>query len=358
MKITKRKLNKIAGILGRTRINKDFFKFMANSARRYLGKRDVKKQLPYPTTIMLELTNKCNLRCTMCPREHQYGKEMNIGNMDPGLAKKVIDECYPYLQSIGLTGLGETLFAPELVEIASYVKSKKKSIVIFISSNANIPGFMERVADVLPVIDTLQISIDGVGETYDSIRLGGTFDNLESNLTALMPEARKHGVDVMFNMVISRDNYQSMPDVIDFAVRHGVKFVNFNYINLASIPEQSMEYYDFFSSPEFESVREATIRKAAEHPAVEVTGLERLGGDTSKVCPLVYNSFQINHDGEVPPCCAKPFSRLLSFGNAKDSSIISIINSPAAKSFQAAWQNGGVPSFCRHCSSALGRLQK
>lgn len=311
--------------------------------------------LPYPTTLMLELTNKCNLRCTMCPREHQYGKEMSIGNMDTALAKKVIDECYPYLQSIGLTGLGETLFAPNLIEIASYVKSRKKSIVIFISSNANIPDFMARVTEVLPLIDTLQISIDGVGETYDAIRLGGTFGNLESNLTKLMPKALEYGVDVMFNMVISKENYESMPDVIDFAARSGVKFVNFNYINLASMPEQDMGYYDFFTTKEFTAARTETLKKIASYPSIEVTGLDELAPAAETICPLVYNSFQINHDGEVPPCCAKPFSKLLSFGNAKESTINAIINSPTAKKFQRAWQNGAVPGFCKHCNVSLNR---
>jgi MoaA/NifB/PqqE/SkfB family radical SAM enzyme len=57
---------------------------------------------------MLELTNHCNLACTTCPREYDYGKEMEPGTMTVENAKAVIDQIWPYLDSIGLTGMGET----------------------------------------------------------------------------------------------------------------------------------------------------------------------------------------------------------------------------------------------------------
>lgn len=280
---------------------------------------------------------------------------MKIGNMDSMLALKVIDECYPYLQSIGLTGLGETLFAPNLVEIAKYIKSKKKSIVIFISSNANMPGFIEKITLVLPYIDTLQISIDGIGNTYDKIRLGGKFQQLEANLEGLRNIIQEDGkeIDVMFNMVVSPDNYESMSDVVDFAHKYGVKFINFAPINLASIPELDNTTYDFFKSMAYNSVRIKTIVQAQKYPDIEVTGLDQFQRDQARVCPLVYNNFQINYDGTVPPCCAKPFSKLLSFGDINNSTLIEVLNSPSAKLFQRSWQESQIPAFCKHCNHAL-----
>ncbi|MBD5294677.1 MAG: radical SAM protein [Bacteroides sp.] len=354
MKITRRKLNKALGIIRNTRINYDLVSFCGNMCKRYFTKRDADKTLPYPTTLMLELTNKCNLKCTMCPREHIYGQDMNIGNMDTDLAYKIIDECYPYLQSIGLTGLGETLFAPNLLDVAKYIKLKKKSIVIFISSNANMPDFIERITPVVPYIDTLQISIDGVGEIYDKIRIGGSFHLLDENLQKLSPIIADGNVDVMFNMVVSMKNFESMVDVIDFAHKRGVRFVNFSKLNLASIPEIDVATtYDFFKSKEYIEVCQRTLEKAHDYPELEITGLDIQPEGTFHVCPLVYNSFQINQDGFVPPCCAKPFSKLMSFGNVKDSDVLSVLNSAAAKDFQRCWQMSRVPDFCRNCNVFL-----
>lgn len=353
MKITRRKLHKTLWIIKNTRFDRNFPKFLFNLYKRYLQKRDADKPLPYPTTLMLELTNKCNLKCTMCPREHQFGRDMKIGNMDSALAMKVIDECYPYLQSIGLTGLGETLFAPNLVDIAKYIKAKKKSIVIFISTNANIPGFIDKITPVLPYIDTLQISIDGVGDTYDKIRQGSTFQQLDTNLGQLKNIIKGYGIDTMFNMVVSPDNYFSMSNVIDFAHKHDIRFINFATINLASIPELDNTTYDFFKSTAYNSARIKAIEQSQKYPDIEITGLDQFQSEDFHVCPLVYNSFQINHDGTIPPCCAKPFSKLLSFGNVNNSKLISILNGPIAKDFQRNWQQGRIPDFCKHCNNTL-----
>ncbi|MCM1531192.1 MAG: SPASM domain-containing protein [Ruminococcus flavefaciens] len=265
------------------------------------------------------------------------------------MAYKIIDECYPYLQSIGLTGMGETLFAPTLQEVARYIKSKKKSIVTFISTNANIPDFIEKITPVLPFIDTVQISTDGVGATYETIRHGASFEMLERNISALMPLAIAHKLDVMFNMVITKLNCAAMPHVIEFAAGHGVRFVNFTYFNLASVTRESIEYYRFFASEDFKEILSATKTMAQKHPEVEVTGLDFPGNPGIRKCPLMWNHYQINHDGEIPPCCAKPFSKEFSFGNVSEASVMDVLNSGSAKRFRQSWISGQPHVFCQKC---------
>lgn len=349
--ISKRKLHKVWSILKKTSFNADSVKFSINLFKSVRGnyKKDAKRPIPYPTTIMLELTNKCNLHCTTCPREYDYGKKMTLGNMEPELAKKIVDETYPYVQSMGLTGMGETLFAPTLIEVAKYIKEKKKSIVLFISTNANNPGFIEKITPVLPWIDTVQISVDGVGETYDKIRLGGKFESLDSNLRSLQPLIKESNVDLMFNMVINKKNFVDMPNVIKYAAERGVRFVNFTYFNLASVTAIPVEYYKFFSTPEYQEVLEATKAEAKRHPEIEVTGLDFPGNPGIKKCPLMWNHFQINYDGKVPPCCAKPFSLEYCYGDVTKQPLIDVINSPEAQALRATWIEGKAHPFCSKC---------
>lgn len=351
MKITKRKLGKLFYIIRHTKLNKSTLLFVGNMARQFTAgfRRDARKDIPYPTTLMLELTNKCNLHCVTCPREYDYGKAMRLGNMEKELAFKIIDECYPYLQSIGLTGMGETLFAPVLQEVASYIKAKKTSIVIAISTNANIPDFIEKITPVLPFIDTVQISTDGVGDTYETIRHGASFEHLTSNIAALVPLAAAHGVDIMFNMVLTKLNYRAMPQVVEFAAKNGIRFVNFTYFNLASVTDIPIEYYQFFASGDFKQMREETEVMARMYPEIEVTGLDFPGTPGIRKCPLVWNHFQINYDGEVPPCCAKPFSMEYSFGNVSDKPVIAVLNSEKAKDFRRHWVDNLPHEFCRKC---------
>ncbi len=348
--VTKRKLKSIGKIIRKTRINGSLVRFGMNYARHRIGafKRHENRRIPYPTTIMLELTNKCNLHCVTCPREYGYGRKMRLGNMDSALARKIVDEVIPYIQSIGLTGMGETLFAPNLLEIARYIKEKKKSVIIAISTNANIPDFTEKISPVLPYIDTVQVSMDGVGDVYENVRHGASFSLFERNVTDLVPLAEGKA-SVMFNMVITRLNYTDMAAVIRFAAEKGVKFVNFTYFNLASITDVDESYYDFFATDEFqEKLREAK-ETARQCKGVEVTGLDFPGNPGIRKCPLMWNHFQINYDGEIPPCCAKPFSAEYSFGNVSTEKLIDVVNSPAAMSLRNSWVTGKVNPFCAKC---------
>ena len=123
-----------------TRINADLLRYVRNRIRRLRLSRDKATVVAHPTNAMIELGNVCNLHCLMCPREFIYGKEMDKGFMPLEKALRIVDELYPYLDSIGLTGLGETILYPHLAEVARYIKQKKKSIIITISTNAHFNG--------------------------------------------------------------------------------------------------------------------------------------------------------------------------------------------------------------------------
>lgn len=346
----KRKLRQINLIIRNTKINKDFLKFCYNMLRRGIYKLMPDRiSMAWPSTFSLELTNKCNLHCVTCPREYDYGKAMIPGEMPTDFAKTIIDQAYPYAQSMGLTGMGETLFAPNLKEVAQYIKSKKKSIVIFISTNANFDGFIDKIKEVLPYINTIQVSTDGIGDVYESVRHGASFELLENNIDKLIPLANEHNVDVMFNMVINKRNYTMMSPLIEFAHQKGVKYVRFTYINLASVTAIPVDYYKFFSSDIFMEEKNKALLTSEKYPEIEVTGLTYPGNPGFFKCPLLWNHFQVNYDGEVPPCCAKPFSREYSLGNVKGKTLKEILNSEAAKSFRSHLKYGTTPDFCKKC---------
>jgi len=44
-------------------------------------RRNGSTKVPFPSSIMLEVTNHCNLGCITCPREYAYGDTMAKGTM-------------------------------------------------------------------------------------------------------------------------------------------------------------------------------------------------------------------------------------------------------------------------------------
>ena len=152
-----------------------FLRYSINLLKEHYLKRIKSTKIAYPRDIFIELTNQCNIACTTCPREHYFGHKMNKGMMKKDLPKKIIDEVYPYVDSIMLTGLGETFMYKDLDKIVDYIKFKNSDIKILISTNAVLPKFIEKATKVVGKIDSIQISIDGLGKVYDTIRLKSDF---------------------------------------------------------------------------------------------------------------------------------------------------------------------------------------
>lgn len=348
--MTRRKRNKLFQIACRTRVNHDLWLYLKNKVHKYKLHRVRSTEVAYPSSVMLELTNHCNLQCTICPRQYAYGHEMDKGYMPLENAKKIVDELYPCLDSIGLTGLGETFLYPHLEELALYIKSKKKSIVISLSTNANVAGFVENVAKVMPHVDTIQISIDGIDEVYEKIRVGAKFETLKTNLRQIADLAKGwKNVDLMFNMVIAKDNYHQMGQVIEFAHEIGVKCVNFTYLNLASLTDIDVDYYKFYRSLEFETALTEARLMMKKYSSVEVTGLDSRDNVGFDKCPFPWSHFYITWDGWVVPCCAKPFPKLMNFGNVHADGVMPVLNSDKFQQFRKNWMQNKYPRFCEKC---------
>ena len=212
--MNKRKLAKAIKRITNLPKGKYLFLYTANKIQHFYLKAIKSTKVAYPSTIMLELTNHCNLACTTCAREYRYGKEMDKGHMSLESAKKIVDEVWPYLDSIGLTGMGETFLYKELNEIVSYIKKKNNGIIISVSTNAVLPNFIEKVRDLIGKIDTIQISIDGLDDIYENIRVKSDFKVLDKNLRTLSKITKNTGTDVMLNMVVTKENYKQMPLLI------------------------------------------------------------------------------------------------------------------------------------------------
>ncbi len=329
--------------------NRYLFFYLFNKIKHFYFKLTKSTRVAYPSTIMLELTNYCNLACTICPREHAYGKEMDKGNMDIDKAKKIIDEVFPYLDSIGLTGLGETFIYKQLEEIVDYIKAKNKGIIISVSTNAVLPNFINKVKGLIGKIDTIQISIDGLNEVYDSIRIGSNFKILENNIKILAELCQNTTTDLMLNMVVTKDNYRHMPLLVKFADKMGVKYLDFTLINLAAVTGYSTDYYKFFESKEFLDVVDELEKEILNHKNVYVTKRNFSLGNGFRNCSFPWTHFYISQDGYIPPCCAKPFPKEKNFGNVFNDKLINILNNDDFFQWREMWYKNETPDFCQKC---------
>ena len=300
-----------------------------------------------PSSVMIELTNICNLKCITCAREYQFGKAMKTGLMDYDLLKRIVDELYPCVDSIGLTGLGETLLYNKLPQAVDYIRNKSKGIITFISSNAHLNNIEKKIEPLAGKIDTLQISIDGIGEVYNSIRHKGDFDFFRNNLEKIGNIVRGTRTDLMLNAVIFEKNYHQMTEIIEMAASLNIAYVYFNSMNLVAT-DWPTDQYSFYLRDEFKTELKKAIDLAV-NSNVELSIFDFNTPPGFPKCGFPWNHFYITWDGYVVPCCAKPFPLELNFGNVAEDSFLQRLNSDSFKHFRKLWRKNQTPEFCQGC---------
>jgi uncharacterized protein len=126
-----------------------------------------------PTTAVLLLTNRCNLRCIYC---YASGGEGPASDLSPALAKAAIDQAYQNARTLdrphfGLTfhGGGEPMEAWDVVqEATAYARNKDLPCrVTMVSNGVCTPRQREWILNNL---DNLSISFDGTQTTQDHQR--------------------------------------------------------------------------------------------------------------------------------------------------------------------------------------------
>ncbi len=347
--INKRRIQKAVRRLRSLPGGINFFKYTGNKIHGAYLKAIGSSRIAHPSSIMLEVTNHCNLKCITCPREYLYGEDMSKGFMDIKQLKKIIDQAYPYVDSIGLTGLGETLLYKQLPEALDYIRSKNKGIITTISINAHLPNSVELVKLIADKLDTLQISMDGVGEIYENVRLRSEYQLFYNNVKQIVEHCKDKRADVMFNFVAIKENYHTMAEVIEVAAELGVSDVNITPFNVAAVTAHSIDYYDFFHTDAFKNELRRAKKKAESLKSVHLTIWDIKSKNEFRKCHLPWSHFYISWDGYATPCCAKPFPKILNFGNVFDDGLMYCLNSPGYLEFRQMWYDNKVPDFCQKC---------
>ncbi|MCP3660222.1 MAG: radical SAM protein [Bacteroidetes bacterium] len=160
--------------------------------------------------LNLKLTNVCNLNCKMCgQRIRGEGLEkkhfMDIKHMK-SFFSNIPKDLYAYLWG------GEPLLHPNLVEIIEFFLEKETKIAI------NTNGLLlDEYIDFLSnrPIETLIVSLDGLGDLHDEIRgFPGLFNKVEKSLKKYIELIRhkKPKTEVVINFVVQPENYLTLPE--------------------------------------------------------------------------------------------------------------------------------------------------
>jgi radical SAM protein with 4Fe4S-binding SPASM domain len=138
----------------------------------------------FPIYLLIEPVSACNLRCVMCFQIDKTfsGVKDFMGYMNLDLFKKVVDEAYQKgTKAITLASRGEPTLHPKLGEMLEYCSGKFFELKI----NTNATKLPEKLIHQILTsgVTDVVFSIDSyTKENYESIRVGGIFENVLNNI--------------------------------------------------------------------------------------------------------------------------------------------------------------------------------
>lgn len=278
-----------------------------------------------PFKFFIELTYKCNLRCSHCYRGENVKDQKETQFF---LEKKRLLKLFDEIEEMGaveviLTG-GEPFLYPYIQEVLEYVSSK--NLIVTILTNGNYLFKQEQVFNIkqLSLFD-IRISLYGNEKTHDNMTsVEGSFSK---SLQAL------ENVHQYMNLgtgavVVTKDNFEECKHLIS-----ELKQKNINVAVNSSITPTSQGNLE----PLKLRISKEQYRNIVEEFNLPLTGTK---------CTAGISRFRITPRGDVIPCELMPG---YSFGNIYDQSLKEIMDGNERKSFVEKFKIALKNHICNNC---------
>jgi MoaA/NifB/PqqE/SkfB family radical SAM enzyme len=303
--------------------------------------------------ITLPVTDRCNLKCKMCPRHS--APELIEKDMSEDILHAVL-EVSPHIAEVCTQCLGEPLMNKDIYRIVRTVKNHMPPEgEVGCSTNGTLLNESNSVNLLDSGIDFLIFSLDGAErETVESIRIGVKFDTVIQSIKNCVKYRRMKGSKsprILANFVMMQENMSEIPRFVSLCASLGVDAVFFSY----SGDPKTGKFNTFGREklePLFEEARAIAVRRrmAIVLPPFERNNIER--------CYNMQHA-RILVSGEVRPCCGMlpGFDiqrKVLSFGNVKERPLIDIWNDPKYVHFRRQVVKGDFPDECTGCDFKTG----
>ena len=293
---------------------------------------------PYPGRIEVEVTTTCNLKCQKC--EHTFWNEKQE-NMSYEQFVHILKQ-FPKLKAISCSGIGHGFNNPDFPRMLKYLKSRQ----IFTQFFDPLLLVNEERAKLLVKlgVEKIWMSIDGATKkTYEKVQSGSNFEIAIKNakrLIRLKKEMKSRFPELAFHFIITRDNVNEMPMVIDLI--HDITKEGKNILNLIQftklIPFKENEFLRPHPIPK--KIINETIRRAKKHGNFRLSFCNIGKKLPIEECTAWTVPF-ITVNGEYYQCCA------FTEGNVRDKIRKFLIGNLFKQHFKDIWYSKEMRKFIR-----------
>ncbi len=299
-----------------------------------------------PTTIRLEASSACQLRCPSCPTTSGAARPV-VGR---GFLKfadfKALLDANPWLEGVELSNCGEIFVNPQLGQILEYAHGK--GVKLHCTNGANLNDVTEPVLEAVVKygLRRMTCSIDGASQaSYEIYRVRGNFDQVIANVRRINHYKRIYQSKfpaLVWQFVVFGHNEHEIDAARQMATELGMSFV-------VKLSWDS----DFSPVRDKAAVRRATRFDSATREEFRA----RYGHDyVEGICAQLWQMPQINWDGKVLGCCRNFWGEF--GGNAFSDGLLNVINSEPMQ-YARHMLRGDAPARsdipCTTCDIYLGR---
>jgi radical SAM protein with 4Fe4S-binding SPASM domain len=173
-----------------------------------------------PLNVELDITNRCNLRCTMCLHSHPLYYRRRRHDLASDVFRRIAESIFPVTRSLSLSYGAESLLHPGFPQ---FVKVSAEYCVPRIGVNTNGLCLTESMVEAMVEhgLHHLGVSLDAATpETYDGIRIGGDFRKVMDNLRMVRRVRERTGSptpQVALLFVLMRSNVRELPAFVELA---------------------------------------------------------------------------------------------------------------------------------------------
>ncbi|MCO4781850.1 MAG: radical SAM protein [Candidatus Cloacimonetes bacterium] len=273
-----------------------------------------------PVMLNIEPTNKCNLKCVMCPRDQMTRP---LGTMSIQDYKKLMIQAQDAgVTEITLNGYGEPFITQEVYEMVSLAKEFGFNIKINTNGHYLTEDRIIKLLQDPPHV--LSISLDGATkEVYERVRINGDFSKVQKAISLFIKLRKEQNKE------------------------HEVK-LNLQIIKMDETQEEVDEFCNFWK----DKVDEVHVPNVHNWGGViQKNGVLNDLDITRYPCKELFRTMMVFYDGNVSICCAV-FDDNMNLGNIHEQPLIDIWNNSEYQLLRKHHINGDFHKIdvCKDCN--------
>jgi MoaA/NifB/PqqE/SkfB family radical SAM enzyme len=183
--------------------------------------------------IKLAVDDSCNLSCPSC-----RNKQIFVTSGTHFKARiKIVDKIITFLKNLNHTVLVHIGSDGDPFASLIYRYFMRESVDVknldfsFQTNGLLLKQMYNRTKKIWDRTKKIGVSIDGATkETYERLRLGGSYDKILENLAFLKKKKKEHGFKLYLHFIVQKDNYHEMMKIIELAEKYDVNSVCLNKI--------------------------------------------------------------------------------------------------------------------------------